>query len=82
MDNDKNGNAVVVEGVQKSFGAQKVLNGISFSLKRGEILSVLGRSGTRQRRFAPLDDRARQTRRRFNPNERRADHAAPGRETQ
>jgi phospholipid/cholesterol/gamma-HCH transport system ATP-binding protein len=46
MDNGKNGNAVVVEGVQKSFGAQTVLNGISFSLKRGEILSVLGRSGT------------------------------------
>jgi phospholipid/cholesterol/gamma-HCH transport system ATP-binding protein len=46
MDDDKNGNPVVVEGVQKSFGAQRVLNDVSFALKRGEILSVLGRSGT------------------------------------
>jgi phospholipid/cholesterol/gamma-HCH transport system ATP-binding protein len=46
MENDKNGDAVVVEGLRKSFGAQAVLNGVSFVLKRGEILSVLGRSGT------------------------------------
>ena len=46
MENEKNGDAVVVEGLRKSFGAQAVLNGVSFALKRGEILSVLGRSGT------------------------------------
>jgi len=46
MENERNGDAVVVEGLQKSFGAQAVLNGVSFALKRGEILSVLGRSGT------------------------------------
>ncbi len=46
MENDNNANPVVVEEVQKSFGAQAVLNGVSFELKRGEILSVLGRSGT------------------------------------
>jgi len=46
MDTNQNGNPVVVEGLQKSFGAQTVLNGVSFSLARGEVLSVLGRSGT------------------------------------
>jgi phospholipid/cholesterol/gamma-HCH transport system ATP-binding protein len=50
MENDKNAlpvvQPVVIEGVQKSFGKQRVLDGISFSLARGEILSVLGRSGT------------------------------------
>ncbi len=37
---------VVVEDVHKSFGSQKVLNGISLGVKRGETLAVLGRSGT------------------------------------
>jgi len=38
--------AIAVEDVQKSFGSQKVLNGISLAVKRGETLAVLGRSGT------------------------------------
>jgi phospholipid/cholesterol/gamma-HCH transport system ATP-binding protein len=38
--------AVAVEGVHKSFGSQKVLNGISLAVGRGETLAVLGRSGT------------------------------------
>jgi len=37
---------VVVEDLHKSFGSQKVLNGISVAVKRGETLAVLGRSGT------------------------------------
>jgi phospholipid/cholesterol/gamma-HCH transport system ATP-binding protein len=37
---------VVVEALHKSFGSQKVLNGISLSVSRGETLAVLGRSGT------------------------------------
>jgi phospholipid/cholesterol/gamma-HCH transport system ATP-binding protein len=37
---------VVVEGLYKSFGEQKVLQGVSLSAASGEILSVLGRSGT------------------------------------
>jgi len=37
---------VAVENVQKSFGAQKVLHGMSVSVSRGETLAVLGRSGT------------------------------------
>ena len=35
-----------VEAVRKSFGAQKVLNGISLEAARGETVSVLGKSGT------------------------------------
>lgn len=37
---------IAVEGLCKSFGDQRVLNGISLSVKRGETLAVLGRSGT------------------------------------
>jgi phospholipid/cholesterol/gamma-HCH transport system ATP-binding protein len=37
---------VAVENVHKSFGGHKVLNGISLSVKQGETLAVLGRSGT------------------------------------
>ena len=37
---------VVVEKLHKSFGTQKVLDGISFSIAKGEILYLLGRSGT------------------------------------
>src|SRR3984885_1601111 len=45
---EKDGSAAViaVEDLHKSFGPQKVLNGISLSVKRGETLAVLGRSGT------------------------------------
>ena len=38
--------AISVVGLHKSFGDQKVLNGISLSVSRGETLAVLGRSGT------------------------------------
>ncbi len=37
---------VAVEDLHKSFGSQKVLNGISLTVSRGETLAVLGRSGT------------------------------------
>jgi len=37
---------VAVENLQKSFGAHRVLNGVSLSVNRGETLAVLGRSGT------------------------------------
>jgi phospholipid/cholesterol/gamma-HCH transport system ATP-binding protein len=45
---EKDGSAPVlaVENLHKSFGSQKVLNGITLSVKRGETLAVLGRSGT------------------------------------
>jgi phospholipid/cholesterol/gamma-HCH transport system ATP-binding protein len=38
--------AVAVEDLHKSFGDQKVLNGVSLEVQRGETLAVLGRSGT------------------------------------
>jgi phospholipid/cholesterol/gamma-HCH transport system ATP-binding protein len=37
---------VVVTGLRKSFGAQQVLKGIDLAVNQGEILAVLGRSGT------------------------------------
>src|SRR5271165_3615633 len=37
---------IAVDDLHKSFGAQKVLNGISLSVSRGETLAVLGRSGS------------------------------------
>jgi phospholipid/cholesterol/gamma-HCH transport system ATP-binding protein len=38
--------AVEVENVYKSFGNQRVLNGVSLIVSRGETLAILGRSGT------------------------------------
>jgi phospholipid/cholesterol/gamma-HCH transport system ATP-binding protein len=40
------GPAIAVVDLHKSFGSQKVLNGISLAVGRGETLAVLGRSGT------------------------------------
>jgi phospholipid/cholesterol/gamma-HCH transport system ATP-binding protein len=37
---------VAVENVHKSFGSHNVLDGINLSVRRGETLAVLGRSGT------------------------------------
>lgn len=37
---------VEVRDLHKSFGSQKVLNGIDLEVKRGETLAVMGRSGT------------------------------------
>jgi phospholipid/cholesterol/gamma-HCH transport system ATP-binding protein len=47
-DTEEGGGAsvIAVEDLHKSFGSQKVLNGISLSVRRGETLAVLGRSGT------------------------------------
>ena len=41
-----NAPAIAVEDLHKSFGTQKVLNGVSLTVNRGETLAVLGRSGT------------------------------------
>jgi phospholipid/cholesterol/gamma-HCH transport system ATP-binding protein len=43
---DGNAPALAVADLYKSFGSQKVLNGINLTVKRGETLAVLGRSGT------------------------------------
>jgi len=37
---------IAVEGLRKSFGEQKVLDGITFQLVPGQVTCVLGRSGT------------------------------------
>src|SRR5580658_5012090 len=37
---------VVVKGLRKSFGEQQVLKGIDLAVNEGEILAVLGKSGT------------------------------------
>jgi arginine/lysine/histidine/glutamine transport system ATP-binding protein len=36
---------IVFEGIEKNFGSLKVLQGISGSIKRGEVLAVIGSSG-------------------------------------
>jgi len=38
--------AVLLSGLHKSFGSQIVLDGINLTVKRGETLAMLGRSGT------------------------------------
>jgi phospholipid/cholesterol/gamma-HCH transport system ATP-binding protein len=38
--------AIVLENLHKSFGRQKVLNGINLKISQGETFVVLGRSGT------------------------------------
>ena len=44
--NGKNQEPLVVGRLHKSFGSQKVLNGVDLSVARGETVVVLGRSGT------------------------------------
>ena len=34
-----------VENIYKSFGSLKVLNGISFSADKGEVIAIIGPSG-------------------------------------
>lgn len=41
-----NGNPVVVKGLRKEFGEQKVLNGIDLTVEARETVAVLGKSGT------------------------------------
>ena len=43
---ESNDAPIVVRGLRKSFGDQKVLNGIDLTVERGETVAVLGRSGT------------------------------------
>ena len=44
--NDAHAPVISVEDLHKSFGSQKVLNGLSLDVRRGETLAILGRSGT------------------------------------
>ncbi len=45
---------MVVKGLRKAFGAQQVLKGIDLSVNKGEILAILGRSGTGKSVFLRL----------------------------
>jgi len=46
VDSNQTGPAIDIQNVTKSFGTQRVLDGVSFQVKRGETLAFLGRSGT------------------------------------
>jgi polar amino acid transport system ATP-binding protein len=48
MQHDSSSTAPIVSlrDVQKSFGTLKVLDGVSFSVARGEVLAIIGRSGS------------------------------------
>lgn len=43
--NKETDNIVVVKNLQKSYSGKKVVNGISFEVKRGEIFGILGPNG-------------------------------------
>ena len=45
---------IVVKGLRKSFGAQQVLKGIDLAVNKGEILAILGKSGTGKSVFLKL----------------------------
>ena len=38
--------AIDIQSVAKSYGPQRVLDGVSFNVRRGETLAILGKSGT------------------------------------
>lgn len=46
MDDYNHNPAIRVQGLSKSFGAQKVLRGVDLEVPRGKTLTVLGQSGT------------------------------------
>jgi phospholipid/cholesterol/gamma-HCH transport system ATP-binding protein len=54
MENPDQKAPVEVNGLTKSFGEQRVLNGIDLSVPQGETLAILGRSGTGKSVFLKL----------------------------
>lgn len=44
--NEERAAAMSFEGISKSFGAKQVLRDVSFGVGAGEVLCILGRSGT------------------------------------
>lgn len=51
---EKNAPAILVKDLRKTFEGQRVLNGISLQVARGETLAVLGRSGVGKSIFLKL----------------------------
>jgi phospholipid/cholesterol/gamma-HCH transport system ATP-binding protein len=43
---ERNNPPIAVKGLRKSFGEQRVLNGVDFTVGKGETVAVMGRSGT------------------------------------
>ena len=39
-------NIVNLENVHKSFGSLSVLKGVSFQVKKGQVVAIIGRSGS------------------------------------
>ena len=46
MNTDKEVPMIQAKEIHKSFGDLKVLNGISFNVKRGEVIAIIGPSGS------------------------------------
>jgi len=46
VEDREQGTPVAVKGLKKAFGTQRVLNGLDLSVRKGETVAVLGRSGT------------------------------------
>src|ERR1041385_8639838 len=46
MKSENNASPIVVKDLHKSYGAQKVLDGIDLTVGQGETVAILGRSGT------------------------------------
>src|SRR5262249_35111197 len=46
MRGKNNGTPVMIKGLRKTFGEQRVLDGINLSIANGETMAVLGRSGS------------------------------------
>lgn len=46
MDMNENNSFLEISGIRKSFGKTDVLKGIDFSMKKGEVLAIIGSSGS------------------------------------
>ena len=42
-----------IKNLKKSYGKNEVLKDISLSVKKGEVISIIGSSGSRWRSFCP-----------------------------
>ena len=46
--------AIEARGITKSFGSAQVLNGLSLSAEQGDVISIIGASGSGKSTFLPL----------------------------
>lgn len=45
---------ITIKNIQKSFGENKVLKGIDLTVKKGEVVTILGPSGLRENNLFTL----------------------------